>query len=136
MPTETNVQRNALCFMVKTWARRNTTETVLKNGWRLVAVGGWRLVNKKIMEVLKDSPGVKCGCKSGDRRLQRRLTGVWCWVCVEGLPCFAKRAWSRPVSEKGRGMTISLFPMAQFKNRSFATLSASGEAPEAAGLHF
>ena len=31
--------------MVKTWARHKTTETVLKNGWRLAAVGGgWRLV--------------------------------------------------------------------------------------------
>ena len=33
---------DALCFMVKTWARHKTTETVLNNGWRL-AVGGWRL---------------------------------------------------------------------------------------------
>ena len=42
-PTETNVHRDALCFMAKTWARHKTTETVLNNGWRL-AVGGWRLV--------------------------------------------------------------------------------------------
>ena len=52
------------------WARHKTTETVLKNGWRSVAVGGgwWRLVvggwrlavlkailNKKEFGVLKDS---------------------------------------------------------------------------------
>ena len=52
-PTETNIHRDALCFMVKTWARHNTTETVLNNdgdrrrlaggGWRLVAVGWWQL---------------------------------------------------------------------------------------------
>ena len=36
----THVHGDALCFMAKTWARHNTTETVLKNGWRLVAVGG------------------------------------------------------------------------------------------------
>ena len=40
-PTETNAQEDALCFMVKTWARRKTTETVLNNGWRLRAAGGW-----------------------------------------------------------------------------------------------
>ena len=44
-PTETNLHRDALRFMFKTWARHKTTETVLNNGWRLVAVGGgWRLV--------------------------------------------------------------------------------------------
>ena len=44
-PTETNVHGDALCFMVNKWARHKTTETVLNNGWRLVAVGGWwRLV--------------------------------------------------------------------------------------------
>ena len=42
--TETNGHGDALCFMVKTWAQHKTTETVLNNGWRLVAVGGWRLV--------------------------------------------------------------------------------------------
>ena len=33
--------------MVKIWARHNTTEALLDNGWRSVAaavVGGWRLV--------------------------------------------------------------------------------------------
>ena len=36
---------DALCFMVKTRTRHKTIETVLNNGWRLVAVGGgWRLV--------------------------------------------------------------------------------------------
>ena len=40
-PTRTNVHGDALCFMVKTWARHKTTETGLNNGWRLVAVGGW-----------------------------------------------------------------------------------------------
>ena len=42
---------DALCFMVKTWARHKTTAALLNNGWwlvavrcwRLVAVGGWRL---------------------------------------------------------------------------------------------
>ena len=43
-PTETNLHRDGLCFMVKTRARHKTTETVLYNGWRLVAVGGWQLV--------------------------------------------------------------------------------------------
>ena len=33
-----HVQGDALCFVVKTWARQKTTETVLNNGWRL-AVG-------------------------------------------------------------------------------------------------
>ena len=59
MPTETNVH----CFMVKTRATHETTETVLNNGWRL-AVGGWRLavgdpwglsLTKKF-GLLKDSP--------------------------------------------------------------------------------
>ena len=44
MPTETNLHGNALCFTVNTWARPKTTETVLSNGWRRLAVGGWRLV--------------------------------------------------------------------------------------------
>ena len=43
-PPETNVHGDALCFMVKTWARYKTTETVLNNVWRLVVVGGWWLV--------------------------------------------------------------------------------------------
>ena len=34
---------DTLCFMVKTRARHNITETVLNNGWRLT-VGGWWLV--------------------------------------------------------------------------------------------
>ena len=42
-PTEASGHRGALCFVVKAWALRKTTETVLSNGWRL-AVGGWRLV--------------------------------------------------------------------------------------------
>ena len=49
-PTETKVHGDALCFMVMTGARHKTTETVLANGWRLAAVGGWRLgavLNKK-----------------------------------------------------------------------------------------
>ena len=38
-----NAHGDALCFMVKTWAHK-TTEALLNNGWRLVAVGGgWRL---------------------------------------------------------------------------------------------
>ena len=49
-PTEMKVHGDALCFMVKTWARHKTTETVLNNGWRL-AVGGWwsleAVLNKK-----------------------------------------------------------------------------------------
>ena len=36
--------RGALCFLVKTWARHKTTETILSNGWRLTAVGSWWLV--------------------------------------------------------------------------------------------
>ena len=44
-PTETDVHGDALCFMVKTWARHKTTETALNKGWRLAAVGGgWQLV--------------------------------------------------------------------------------------------
>ena len=42
--TQTNVHRDALCFMAKTWARHKTTEALLNNGWRLVAVGGWRFL--------------------------------------------------------------------------------------------
>ena len=42
-PTETSVHRDALCFLVKTWARHKTTEALLNNDWRLAAVGGWRL---------------------------------------------------------------------------------------------
>ena len=42
-PTETNVHGEALCFMVKTWARHMTTETLLNNGWQLEVGGGWRL---------------------------------------------------------------------------------------------
>ena len=40
-PTGTNIHGDALCFMVKTRARHNTTETVLNNVWRLVTVGSW-----------------------------------------------------------------------------------------------
>ena len=64
-PTETDVQRDALCFMVKTWAGHKTTEMVLNDGWWLAAVGGgWRLafggplglsLTKK-QRVLKDGP--------------------------------------------------------------------------------
>ena len=46
-PTETNLHGDALCFMVKTWARQKTTEALLNSGWRLrrlVVGGGWRLV--------------------------------------------------------------------------------------------
>ena len=42
-PTETNVHGDALCFIVKTWARHKTTETGVNNGRRLAALGGWRL---------------------------------------------------------------------------------------------
>ena len=31
--------------MGKTWARHETTETISNNGWRLVAVGGWRTLS-------------------------------------------------------------------------------------------
>ena len=43
-PTKTNVHGDAICFVVKTWARHITTETVLNNGGRLVVGGGWRLM--------------------------------------------------------------------------------------------
>jgi len=43
MPTETNNHGDALCFMVKTWARHKTTETVLNNGGRLAVGGPWGL---------------------------------------------------------------------------------------------
>ena len=43
MPTETNIHGDALCFMVKTWARHKTTETVLNNGGRLAVGGPWGL---------------------------------------------------------------------------------------------
>ena len=43
-PTETNLHGDALCFMVKTWARHKTAEAVLNNGWRRLVVGGaWQL---------------------------------------------------------------------------------------------
>ena len=41
-PTETNVHGDALCFMVQTRARHKTTESVLNNVYRSVAVRGWR----------------------------------------------------------------------------------------------
>ena len=44
MPTRTNCHGDALYFMGKTWARHNTTEAFLNNGWRLLVVGGWWLV--------------------------------------------------------------------------------------------
>ena len=43
MPTETNGHGDALCFVDENWAWHKTTETVLNDGWRLAAVGGWRL---------------------------------------------------------------------------------------------
>ena len=43
MPTEMNLHRDALCFMVKTQARHKTTETVV-GGWQQLVVGGWQLV--------------------------------------------------------------------------------------------
>ena len=61
-PTETNLREDALCFMVKTWARHKTTEALLNNSWRLVAVGGpygLSLTQKK--RVLKDSPAERAG---------------------------------------------------------------------------
>ena len=58
-PTETNVHRDALCFMAKTRARHKTTEALLNNGWRLVVGGGWwslgAVPNQKKLGVLKDS---------------------------------------------------------------------------------
>ena len=36
-----NVHGDALCFMVKTWARHKTTETVLNNVWQLAVSGSW-----------------------------------------------------------------------------------------------
>ena len=39
--TETNVDGDALCFMVNTWPRHKPTEAPLNNDWRLAAVGGW-----------------------------------------------------------------------------------------------
>ena len=43
-PTELNLHRGALCFMVNTWARHKPTEAELRSGWRLAVVGGgWRL---------------------------------------------------------------------------------------------
>ena len=41
-PIETNLHGDALCFVVRTWARHKTMETVLNNGWQLT-VEGWRL---------------------------------------------------------------------------------------------
>ena len=35
--------RGTLRFMVKTWARHKTTETVLNNVWRLAVSSWWRL---------------------------------------------------------------------------------------------
>ena len=40
-PTETHDHGVALCVMVKTWGTHKTIETVVNNGWRLPAVGGW-----------------------------------------------------------------------------------------------
>ena len=51
-PIVTNVHRNALCFIAKTWARHKTTKTRIENclavggGWRL-AVGGPRGLSLK-----------------------------------------------------------------------------------------
>ena len=46
--TPMNVHRDALCFMVKTWAIHKTTDiersSAVRGGWRFVAVGDWRLV--------------------------------------------------------------------------------------------
>ena len=71
-PTETNVDADALCFMVKTWARHKTTETRLNNGWRL-AVGGWRLAadgpwGLSLRAVLNNKLGVR---KDGPAPAQR-----------------------------------------------------------------
>ena len=58
--------------MVKTWARSNTAETLLNNGWRLAAVGSsWWLVvpqgcplvlsfTKKIIVLFKDTAVGDC----------------------------------------------------------------------------
>ena len=43
VPTEMNVDGDALCFMIKTWTIHKTTETVLNNAWRLAVDSGWRL---------------------------------------------------------------------------------------------
>ena len=56
-PKEPNVHGDALCFMVKTWARHKTTEPLLNNGWRLVAVGGWRLAVGGWRLAVGSSPG-------------------------------------------------------------------------------
>ena len=40
-PTETNVHGDALCFMVRAWARHKTREINIQQWWAVG--GGWRL---------------------------------------------------------------------------------------------
>ena len=81
MPTKTNVHGDALCFVVKTWARHKTTETVLNScwwlaavvgGWWCLAVGGWwsvgAFLNQTKLWVLKDSPGAGAGVRGRGQR--------------------------------------------------------------------
>ena len=43
-PTETNVHGDALCFMIKPWAKPQRQYRTMFGGWRRLAVGGWRLL--------------------------------------------------------------------------------------------
>ena len=41
MATDTNLRRDALCFMANTWTKHKTTNALLNNGWRSAVGGGW-----------------------------------------------------------------------------------------------
>ena len=91
-PTEPNVHGDALGFAVKTWTRHKTTEALLKNGWRLVAVGGsWSLgavLNKKkkevlrtalptrLLKILREAPRL-CGTQGDTGASSPSLTPCW-----------------------------------------------------------
>ena len=77
-PTQTDVHGDGLCFIARTWATHNTTETGLDNGWRLAVGGpeGMSLTRNKL-GVLKDSPGVRV-TTGGNKELLMLLA-----VCVQ-----------------------------------------------------
>ena len=80
--------------MVKTWARHETTEAVLNNGWRLAAVGGWqRLAVGGNWRLVAVGGGWRLVVVDG-RRLAAQLAvgggwrlavgGGWWWAAVGG----------------------------------------------------
>ena len=103
--------------MVKTWARHNTTETVLHNGWRPVVVGSsWRLADSGWWELAVGSwqlVAVGSGWRLGDSGWWQLAVGG-CWQLVIGSWRLVLGAWwylgaVRIPREGDKPLLVSLF---------------------------